>query len=177
MTSKLANMKIAVMGGTGYVGRYLLKTGAANGIKMVSVSRKGKSINCPNNPLISYFKGDSMQPDTYKDSIRDCDAVIHTIGTLIDSSISERRQPGQPGTYEHMNRDTALMVGKTLATLAKEQGVKKRMIYISGSANPPFITRYLSTKLEAEKLLNQIEDIGVVSLRPGFIYNYEDRSW
>ena len=50
------------------------------------------------------------------------------------------------------------------------------MIYLSSNAHPPLIPRYLSTKLEAEKLLFESEHEGY-SLRPGFIHNWEHRKW
>ena len=36
---------------------------------------------------------------------------MHTIGTLIDSSVLKGREPGEVGTYEHLNRDTAISIG------------------------------------------------------------------
>jgi len=39
---------------------------------------------------------------------------VHTCGTLIDTSILKGRTPGEPGTYEHMNRDLLINVAKFL---------------------------------------------------------------
>jgi hypothetical protein len=44
--------------------------------------------------------------------LKDSDSIIFTIGTLIDTSYTKGRTPGEPGTYEHMNRDSLLSVGK-----------------------------------------------------------------
>lgn len=76
-----------------------------------------------------------------------------------------------------MNRDTAVSVARALNDVAQEQDSRKRMVYMSGSANPPFIERYLSTKLEAEKMMNALENVDIVSLRAGFIYSWDDRKW
>jgi hypothetical protein len=40
------------------------------------------------------------------------DAYIHTIGTLIDTSITKWAKPGQKGTYEYMNRDALIKVAE-----------------------------------------------------------------
>lgn len=48
---------------------------------------------------------------------------------------------------------------------------------MSGSANPPFITRYLSTKMEAEEIINKLENVNMISLRAGFISSWEHRKW
>ncbi len=43
---------------------------------------------------------------------------MHTIGTLIDSTIlTGNKKPGDIGSYEHMNRDCAISIGKALASL------------------------------------------------------------
>ena len=48
---------------------------------------------------------------------------------------------------------------------------------MSGSANPPFITRYLSTKMETEEIINALDNVNMVSLRAGFISSWEHRKW
>jgi len=71
-----------------------------------------------------------------------------------------------------MNRDNAISIGESLN---KSEG--NRMVYLSGSASPPFCPRYLSTKMEAEEHLRGLENIKTVSLRPGFIYSGSERWW
>ena len=71
-----------------------------------------------------------------------------------------------------MNRDSALAVGRALNEIGG-----KRMVYISGSASPPFMPRYLSTKMEAEDALREMNQLKTVALRPGFIYSPKDRVW
>lgn len=94
---------------------------------------------------------------------------MHTIGTLFDTSVTKNAQPGAQGTYEQMNRDTLASV---LSVLEKP----KRIIYISSAAHPPFLSRYLTTKYEAEKMLLSTSHDGY-SLRPGFIYSWKHRKW
>jgi len=40
--------------------------------------------------------------------------VVHTIGTLVDSSILKGREAGEIGTYEHVNRDLLINVARYL---------------------------------------------------------------
>lgn len=51
-----------------------------------------------------------MEPEPIKDKINSADTIIHSLGTLFDTSITKMRSPGDPGTYEQMNRDTFLRV-------------------------------------------------------------------
>ena len=71
---------------------------------------------------------------------------MHTIGTLIDSTMFQGKKPGDIGSYEHMNRECAISIGKALAEL----NLNKKMVYVSASGHPPFLNRYLQTKEEAE---------------------------
>jgi len=64
---------------------------------------------------VVWVKGDASNPETFEETLRKSDAVVHTIGTLVDTSITKFSQPGDKGTYEHMNRDTAIAVGSKLA--------------------------------------------------------------
>jgi nucleoside-diphosphate-sugar epimerase len=100
------------------------------------------------------------------------DAVIFTIGTLLDTSVTKNAEKGAPGTYEHMNRDTAISIGNCLNEIKG-----KRFVYISGSSSPPFMPRYLSTKMEAEEHLRSLSDIKTIALRPGFVYSATERVW
>jgi hypothetical protein len=38
--------------------------------------------------------------------LNEADAIVHTIGTLIDTSITKSAKPGDKGTYENLNRDS-----------------------------------------------------------------------
>lgn len=41
-----------------------------------------------------------MNPNSFSDTIRNSDLVIHTIGTLLDTTVTSNKKPGEPGTYE-----------------------------------------------------------------------------
>lgn len=76
-----------------------------------------------------------------------------------------------------MNKQTAVNVATLLDEISQEQGTQKKFIYMSGSENPPFITRYLSTKMEAEEIINALNNVNMISLRAGFISSWEHRKW
>ena len=77
------------------------------------------------------------------------DACIFTVGTLFEGTCCKKCLPGEKGSYEHMNRDTAKSVGDMLSKIGG-----KKMVYLSGSHYPPYKKRYLSTKMEAEEYLS-----------------------
>ncbi len=48
--------------------------------------------------------GDSYYPETFENELRESDGIVHTIATLIDTTVTKRAKPGDPGTYEYMCR-------------------------------------------------------------------------
>ena len=58
--------------------------------------------------------------------------------------------------YKSKYRDTAINTGKLLNEISKEDGKKRSFVYLSGSRSPPFLHRYLDSKIEAEKYLLSI---------------------
>lgn len=80
-----------------------------------------------------------MEAEIIKEKINEADTIVHSLATLFDTSITKLRSPGEPGTYEQMNRDTFVHVLNCL------EG-RKQVFYISGMGHPPFCPRYQTTK-------------------------------
>jgi hypothetical protein len=40
-----------------------------------------------------------MKAERFKQQINDHDIIVHTVGTLIDTSFTKLKKPGEPGTY------------------------------------------------------------------------------
>ena len=51
-----------------------------------------------------------LKPGKYKEQINSADIIVHTVGTLFDSSVTKGTEAGGPGTYEQVNRDTLAAV-------------------------------------------------------------------
>ncbi len=113
---------------------------------VVRASRTGTKYDYPENQLVTWIKGSILEPQTIKHTINSADVIVHTIGTLFDTSVTHRVKPGGPGTYEQVNRDT-------LASLLDVLEKPKKIIYVSSAGHPPFLSRYLRAKYEAEQLL------------------------
>jgi nucleoside-diphosphate-sugar epimerase len=167
---KLKN--ILVMGGNGYVGKSIIKKlSTISDVKTISIQRsqineKDKIQN------IEYIKGDALKPESFVQSLRDSDVIIHTIGTLLDSTILKCQEKNSEGSYEQINYETA----KNIAELANSfTDKKRRFIYLSANRAPPFLDRYLDTKLKAEMFLQICDNLEFFSFRPGFIIDKESR--
>ena len=170
MKTLLKDRTICVVGGNGFVGTAVAQQAVAFGARVFAVSRRGTpSSKAQWAEKVFWVKGNAMDPSTFKGVLEESEAVVHTIGTLIDSSITRNKKPGEEGTYEQMNRDAAQKVAKTLS----EFNDNKKMVYLSASKSPPFIPRYLDTKLEAENYLFGLPNLRGTALRPGFISSDE----
>ena len=82
--------KLIIVGGNGYCGRAVLKYASKlPNVKVTSVSRKEVPVSSQI-PNVDYILGDSMKPDSFKDHLKDSDVVVHSIGTLIDTTITKK---------------------------------------------------------------------------------------
>lgn len=158
---------LLVLGGTGFVGKAITKYALSQGVKVFSLSRRGKPEKLEEwQNEITFIKGDALTTGVYKDVLNECGAVIHSVGVLLDSRGVIRKNEKYEGSYEHINRDTALAASKLL------EGTDKTFVYISAEKGLVIAPRYLSTKRQVEEhLKNNSEKLNYTVLRPGFMYN------
>ncbi|KAG0349148.1 hypothetical protein BG004_001572 [Podila humilis] len=196
--------KLLVVGGTGGVGLQVCKQAVARGWDVVSLSRRGQPVVTDASDRnskgwiqkVDWSSGDSLDPSTYKDAISGTDAVVHTVGMLLEDDYKEvihsqsldelaknvqsairganplesNKTPKSGLTYEKINRDTAI----TVANEAGKAGVES-FVFISAAFSPPMVpNRYLTTKREAEHaLLTHPSKLRSVIFRPGFMSSPE----
>lgn len=160
---------LMVFGGNGLLGTSICKFAVSQGVEVISVSRSGfpkKREQWMKN--VQYLKGDAMDHSTYESLIPSVNGIIHSIGVFFDS-----RTPWNPnvyeGSYEHLNRDTALRICELI------QNKDKTFVYISAERAPFFMPNYLNTKRQVEDYLGNFRDkIPNAVLRPGIMYNEDD---
>ncbi|CAG9316381.1 unnamed protein product [Blepharisma stoltei] len=161
---------LLVFGGSGFVGSAILKYAVSQGIKCMSISRSGK----PRHPEpwqtnVEYIHGDALDQSSYINLIPKASGVIHSIGVLIDSRTPLNISKTYQGSYEHMNRDTALKICELL------EGKDKTFVFLSAERGMWFSPRYLQTKRQVEDYLAANRDkIPSVVLRPGFMFDSQD---
>ena len=113
-----ANFKLLVLGGTGFVGREVVKRARKKGFTVVSISRRGKLVD-ETDQSVTWVSGDASQPNTVQAVIDDFgpfDGCVHAVGLLLDteSGLSALNKyasgsgssPTSESTYDRVTRQT-----------------------------------------------------------------------
>lgn len=134
-------MKIAVVGGTGFVGSYLVDELVAQNHKPVLLVRPGSEARVPQPERCAIVTGDVRQEPALRETLADCAAAIYNIGIL--------RQDRTRGiTFEEMQYRGAM---RTI-DIAAELGVG-RFLLMSANGVRADGTAYQRTKYQAEQHL------------------------
>ncbi|KAJ1766931.1 hypothetical protein IW140_004697 [Coemansia sp. RSA 1813] len=180
----VAPRKIFVVGGTGFIGQAVCSNALARGWKVLSLSRHGgpgkaldraASTGSSTN-TVKWIKGDALKPETYKEHLVGCSAVVHSVGIIMEANYKKFINLGynttasqNTTTFESANRDTALSVARA----ARNIDGLSTIVYMSASDVMPVLNpRYISTKREVEDdLFAHKDQMRPVILRPGLIYS------
>ncbi|KAH7889351.1 mitochondrial protein [Phlebopus sp. FC_14] len=198
--------KILVVGGNGFIGSAVCKAALARGMRVTSISSSGQPYRTPKGHTpawtskVEWQKADALLPKTYSHILPEVNAVVHTLGTLLEDSRYKTAlanksilglvgafangsgnplERGGRGSYEVMNRDSALRVCEAFVSsqpLPETTDVRP-FIYISAEDifRPLIPARYIETKREAEQGIAQLvrdrpHHRGVF-VRPSLVYH------
>lgn len=115
-------LRVAVFGGTGYVGSAVCERLVRRGHDVTAVSRRGENPRPASEELsrVTWVRGDATDLATVNRVLKDSDAAVHAIGLLfdIDSGLANINKvvsgsgsvPGEASTYDAVTRSTAFNV-------------------------------------------------------------------
>ncbi|KIJ69272.1 hypothetical protein HYDPIDRAFT_105883 [Hydnomerulius pinastri MD-312] len=203
--------KILVVGGNGFIGSAVCKAAIARGMQVTSISSSGRAYRTPKGHTptwtskVEWRKADALLPETYSDLLPGVNAVVHTLGTLLEDGRYKmalangnvlgllsafangggnplEREAGR-GSYEEMNRDSALRVCEAFVSSRRVPEITnvRPFIYLSAEDiyRPIIPARYIETKREAEQRINQLlrdhPDHRGVFVRPSLVYHAHHR--
>lgn len=138
-------MKVALVGGTGFVGSHLVDELIQQGHHPVLLVRPGSESKVQHPNLSSTVSGEVSQPEAIRNLLSGCDAAIYNVGIL-------RENRSQGITFQALQLDGA----KRVIDLALELEVK-RFILTSANGAKPDGTAYQRTKYLAEQYLKTTE--------------------
>lgn len=200
--------KVLVVGGNGFVGSAVCKAALAHGMGVTSISASGKPYRTPKGHTpdwvekVEWRKADAMNADTYADILPGVNAVVHTIGTLLDNTQRNKQfhdkdfiglfksitginpvEARHLGAYDKLNRDTAIRMCEAFIASTPAPGITHVRPFVFVSAEdfhrPMISVRYMETKMEAERRIDEMTkdhpQYRAVHVRPSMIYDPDTR--
>lgn len=150
-------MRVAIFGGSGFVGIYLthhlLEAGHEPSL-LVRPGSEGKVLHADRCRLVA---GDLGSRAAIDETLEGCGAVIYCVGIL-------REFPRQGITFEELQYRAPMRV----ADAAKSHGIS-RFLLMSANGVKPLGTRYQQTKYRAEEYLKE-SGLDVTIFRPSVIF-------
>lgn len=149
--------RVAVIGGTGFVGSYICRALAQAGHRVALLVRRGSESKIPDGLDADTVEGDLGDDEALRRLIDGCDALVYLVGIL-------REDPGKGVTFEKMQYE-----GAARATdIAVEKDVR-RVLLMSANGVEAQATPYQRTKYRAER---HVENAGVehTIFRPSIVF-------
>lgn len=153
-------MKVFLTGGSGFVGREVIKQLLAEQHNVRALIRQTSALKQLNG--LETVIGDTTRPETLKNQLIGCDAVIHLVGII-------REGHSRGITFERLHTEAT----ENILQAAQEQGVQR---YIQMSANgtgESAVTGYHRTKWAAEEKVRQ-SNLHWTIFRPSLIFGPQD---
>lgn len=150
-------MKLAVTGGTGFVGSHLVAAALAAGHEVRALTRRDQ----PPRERLTWVAGSLDDRDALKRLIEEADAAIHVAGVI---------NAPNPAGFEQGN------VAGTLAMLAAATaGGVRRFVHVSSlAAREPKLSQYGASKARAEELVKS-SGLDWSIVRPPAVYGPGDK--
>ncbi len=136
-------MKVSVIGGTGFVGSYIIDELIANNHIPRLLVRKGSEYKVVQSEKCEIVSGDIDDHEAIKETLRGCDAVIYLIALI-------REFPAKNLTNDRLQFRGSEVVAK----YAEEQGVKRFLLMSALGASPdPDGSKYMQAKHLSEQTI------------------------
>ena len=152
-------MKVAIIGGTGYVGSYIIDELIQHEHTPRILVREGSESKVMQRDKCEIVKGGIENNDAIKEVLNGCEAVIYLIALI-------REFPKRDLTNERLQFKGSQKVAK----LAQELGVKRFLLMSALGANPdPKSSKYMQAKFLSEQVIKNTE-LQWTILRPSSLF-------
>lgn len=136
-------MRVAVIGGTGFIGEYLVDALIAADHAPSLLVRAGSESKVARIQQCRIITGSLSDQKSIEETVDDSDAVIYNVGIL-------RERPSEGTTYENTQYQGVVSVVEA----AVKAGAKRFLLMSANGIHPP-ITPYQETKCRAEQHVRQ----------------------
>ncbi len=147
-------MNVFIAGGTGYIGRPLIRALLERGHKVKALVRKGSGTNLA--PDAECIIGDALRMDSYTNEISPSDTFVHLIGVPHPS-------PAKAAQF----RDVDLVSIKVATKAARDAGVH-HFVYLSVAQPAPVMKVFIEVRRQGEELI-RASGIAATFVRPWYV--------
>lgn len=156
-------MKIFVTGGTGFVGREVLRQLIEAGHQVVALVRPGSEKKQLKDARLTGHPGDVLKPETLREGMKGCDAVIHLVGII-------REFPARGITFRKLHSEAT----RNVVQAAQAQSVERFLQMSANGTRAEADTDYHRTKWEGEESVRQSGSKWTI-FRPSLIFGPRDQ--
>ncbi|KAI4609936.1 hypothetical protein J4E83_008500 [Alternaria metachromatica] len=174
-TAQAAKKKLVVCGGNGFLGSRICRAAAHRGWSVTSISRSGtphwSSVSSSQTPpdwseKVSWQKGDILDPESYTKHLEGADAVIHSMGILLEADykgvISGRESP-----IKGLQRAFSSTKAGTQNPLTRKEGEKLRPQESDGQLTYEIMNRDTAVSLAQEASTRKVPTYLYISAAAG----------
>lgn len=155
-------MKIAITGGTGFIGRHLARDLVERDHQVVLIARglytRGEQVQPDQN--LSFVRADVTDTAALIQAFAGCTAVVHCAGSSTEDGSQSFQQVHVEGA-------------RSAVTAAQQAGVKKFVLVSYLHARPDLHSAYHSTKWEGEEIVRR-SGLDYTILKAGLVYGPGD---
>jgi uncharacterized protein YbjT (DUF2867 family) len=153
-------MKIAITGGTGFIGRHLARDLIARGHEVIAIARGQYTRNTQPVEGATFVALDANDTDKLTAAFRGCEAVAHCAGTSVEDGRQTFRRLHVDGTRSAVNA-------------AERAGVQKFVLVSYLNVRPNVKSAYHTTKWEGEEVV-RASKLNYTILKAGLVYGPGD---
>ncbi|MCY4001896.1 MAG: NAD(P)H-binding protein [Bacteroidetes bacterium] len=150
-------MRIFLTGGTGFVGRHVLRECIAQGHQVRALVRRGGAPQGFESQEVELVRGDVN--DSLEKYMTDVDAIIHLVGII-------KETPSQNITFEALHTRAT----QNVVQAAQGFGISRLVFVSANGASKDGDTKYQTTKWAAEQAVQESQLDHWCILRPGLIF-------
>ncbi|KAL8763355.1 MAG: hypothetical protein Q9184_000826 [Pyrenodesmia sp. 2 TL-2023] len=171
----MSKKRIVVCGGNGFLGTRICKVAVGRGWEVTSISRSGEPTwssvtSSPTAPpwstSVSWQKADILKPATYKSLLKDADAVVHSMGILLEADY-KGVLTGKESVWSGLSRAFSATKQGSQNPLERQEGEELKPQEKDGQLTYELMNRDSAITLAQEASLSQVSSFVYISAAAG----------